>query len=43
MTVRCCWILNPHFSMMFQRRLILNSEPATLEDDSLLVDLESEI
>ena len=29
--------------MMFQRRLILNLEPAILEDVSLLVDLESEI
>jgi hypothetical protein len=41
MTVRCCFILNPDFSMMFQRRLILNLEPAILEDVSLLVDLES--
>jgi hypothetical protein len=41
MTVRCGLILNPDFSMMFQRRLILNLEPAILEDVSLLVDLES--
>jgi len=59
MTVRCCLILNPDFSIMFQRRLILNFgrrflrvfrcwlilnlEPATLEDVSLPFDLESEI
>jgi hypothetical protein len=41
MTVRCSLILNPDFSMKFQRRLVLNLEPAILEDDWLLVDLES--
>jgi len=43
MTVRCCLALNPDYSIMFQRRLILNLEPAILEDVSPLFDLESEI
>jgi hypothetical protein len=41
MTVGCSLILNPDFSMKFQRRLILNLEPAI--PVLLPVDLESEI
>jgi hypothetical protein len=41
MTVRSCLILNPNLSTTFQRRLILNLEPAILEEVLLPVDLES--